>query len=130
MFSLLYSKNANKTRTSPVHFTAHKPLKKLKKPFSQFACSWFNLFRWMSFIYMITRKHFFTKVYHCCENFFLTAMLLRSLKNVFKRSLYSISYFPSNSTTLTPKFHKKGVTYYISQIFVTNFASVTVLHFP
>ena len=82
----------------------------------------YNLLRWMSFIPAITGRHSFLYKFNVTLRFGATAMLLRSLKQVFwKKSAFYIHYLHNNITMLLiPKAQNQAST---SQMFLTKFIS-------
>ena len=81
-----------------------------KKLFSKCVCYWYSLLWWVFFTPCDSQKTLcFIRIYFT-QRIFATAMLLRSLKQVFwKRSLFYVCYLHNNiKMLLIPKFQTKA----------------------
>ena len=95
-----------------------------------------DCFRWMFFIPCNNYKtSFFIKIYHSPKDFFATAMLLRSLKQVLWKSVFYVRYLHTSlkpilrvqfkaSTSLKPFLNK----FYFWKCFLRSFVCENVPH--
>ena len=110
LFGLLFSRNAKKTHTGQIYYkifypvwkkTSYKPskVKAAKRFFSQ-----------VSMFHMIIGRHCFLYKFIVTQKFFATAILLRSLKQVFwNGSLFYLRYLHYSITMLLiPKVQTKS----------------------